>query len=345
MFVVLGAERRVQHVRAQTGERPSQQPFVPRPGTAVPQGMEVLRVAGRIHMIAGAGGNVVLQDGPQGIFLVDTGSTARSRDLLDAVKTISDGIIRYIVNTGPDADHYGGNDAVSKAGWSPTVALPGLTGEGARSAPIGGDPRAVLAMVMAHEGMLNQLSAPSGTGSVAPFVLWPTNTFFTAKKTMSFNHEGIELRHEPAAYTDGALTVFFRKTDVIAAGDLIDTAGYPKFDRTRGGSIAGVLAGLNDIVDVAIAEFNQQGGTRIVPGHGRVMNETDVADYRDMATIIRDRVQTAIDKNLTLAQTKALRPTLDYDGLYARPDWTGDMFVEAIYAELIASRASTSRRP
>ena len=340
----LSAGDRAQPLRAQISERPSQQVFIPRPGTAVPRGMEVLRVLGNIYVVAGAGGNVVVQDGDQGIFLIDTGSTAKSTDLLAAIKTISDGIIRYIVNTTPEPEHYGGNDALAQAGWSPTVALPELTGNGAPIAPRGGDPRAVLAMVIAHEGMLNRLSAATGNASAAPFVLWPTNTFFTAKKSMSFNHEGIELRHEPAAHTDGDLAVFFRKTDVVAAGDLIDTGGYPKVDAGRGGSFKGLIAGLNDIVDISIAEFNQQGGTRIVPGHGRVMNETDVADYRDMVTIVRDRVKLAVDKKMPLTELKSLQPTLDYDGLYSRPDWTGDMFVDAIYKEL-SQNQPTARRP
>jgi cyclase len=344
VFTMLGVGDHAQQLRAQSGERPSQQPFVPRPGTSVPPGMEILRVLGNVYMIAGAGGNVVVQTGPHGIFLVDSGSTAKSRDLITAITTISDEIIRYIVNTTPEADHYGGNDALAQAGWSPTVALPELTGTGARVPPRGGDPRAVLAMVIGHEGMLNRLSAVKGEGSEAPFVLWPTNTFFTAKKSMSFNQEGIELRHEPAAHTDGDLVVFFRKSDVVAAGDLIDTAGYPTFDAARGGSLKGMLAGLNDIIDISIAEFNQQGGTRIVPGHGRVMNETDVADYRDMVTIVRDRVQTAVDKKMTLSEVKALRPTLDYDGLYSRPGWTGEMFVEAVYTELSRVQPA-SRRP
>ncbi len=344
VFVGLSVGDHAQPLRAQTSERPSQEPFIPRPGTSVPSGMEVLRVLGNIYVVAGAGGHVIVQTGPDGIFLVDSGSTAQSRDVLTAVKTISDGIIRYIVNTTPEPDHYGGNDVVSQAGWSPTVALPELTGAGAPAGPRGGDPRAVLAMVIAHEGLLNRLSATKGETSVAPFVLWPTNTFFTAKKSMSFNHDGIELRHQPAAHTDGDLVVYFRKTDVVAAGDLIDTGGYPKFDPARGGSVKGLLAGLNDVIDIAIAEFNQQGGTRIVPGHGRVMNETDVADYRDMTTIIRDRVKVAVDRKMTLAELKALKPTLDYDGLYSRPDWTGDMFVEAVYRELSQPQPAV-RRP
>jgi cyclase len=197
--------------------------------------------------------------------------------------------------------------------------------------------------VIVHERMLNRLSAAFGGSAEAPFELWPTNTFFTAKKAMSFNHEGIELRHEANAHTDGDLVVFFRKTDVIAAGDLIDTEGYPKFDAGRGGSITGVIAGLNDLIDMSIAEFNQQGGTRIVPGHGRVMNETDVADYRDMVTIVRDRVKAAVEKKMTLADLMKLEPTLDYDGLYSRPGWTGAMFVEAVYQELSQPQPTAGR--
>ena len=342
MIVGLGAGDRSQSALAQIDERPSREPFKPRPGTTLPQGVEVLRVLGNVYMVAGAGANVVVQTGPQGIFLIDTGAPNRSADLLAAVNTISDGVIRYIVNTTADTAHYGGNDAVARAGWSPTAALPALTGEGGRRTPPPADPRTLLAMVIAHEGMLNRLSASAGASSVAPFVLWPTNTFFTAKKSMSFNHEGIELRHVAAAHTDGDLVACFRKSDVVAAGALIDTSGYPRFDPARGGSIRGVLAGLNEIIDISIAEFNQQGGTRIVPGRGRVMNETDVADYRDMATIIRERVQTAVGRKMTLAQVKALRPTLDYDGLYSRPDWSGEMFVEAIYKELSDEAAAAA---
>jgi glyoxylase-like metal-dependent hydrolase (beta-lactamase superfamily II) len=121
---------------------------------------------------------------------------------------------------------------------------------------------------------------------------------------------------------------------VIAAGDAVNPEGYPKFDPFRGGSIQGAIDALNTIIDITIPEFNEQGGTRVVPGHGRVMNEADVAEYRDGMTIIRDRVKVAVEKGLTLQQLQALQPTLDYDALYGTPGWTGAMFAEAIYKEM-----------
>jgi glyoxylase-like metal-dependent hydrolase (beta-lactamase superfamily II) len=182
------------------------------------------------------------------------------------------------------------------------------------------------------------MSAPTGEKSALPFAFWPSNTFFTPKKTLTFNDEPIELWHPPAAYTDGDVMVFFRHSDVIAAGDVINTLAYPAFDATRGGSIAGILSALNDVIDIAIPRFNQQGGTRIVPGHGRILNEADVVEYRDMITIIHDRVKQGIDKGLSLAQIKAQQPTLDYDGLYSTPPLTGDRYVEAIFNDVKTRR-------
>ncbi len=137
--------------------------------------------------------------------------------------------------------------------------------------------------------------------------------------------------------------VFFRRSDVIAAGDVINTYAYPSFDPKRGGSITGVLSALNDVVDIAIPRFNQQAGTRIVPGHGRILNEADVVEYRDMTTIIHDRVKLGIEKGMALAQIQAQQPTLDYDGLYSTPALSGAMYVEAIYADLKARNASARK--
>lgn len=179
-------------------------------------------------------------------------------------------------------------------------------------------------------------SAPTGEQAPAPFAAWPSLTFFGQKHTTSYNREPIEVLFEPNAHTDGDLIVFFRRSDVISTGSVFTTTGYPVIDLQRGGTVQGTLDALNHIIDIAIPEFNQQRGTLIVPGHGRICNESDVVEYRDMVTIIRDRIQRMIGQGMTLAQVKAAGPTLDYDGLYGSTTgpWTTEMFIEAVYQDL-----------
>jgi cyclase len=312
---------------------------------------EVLPVLGDVYMIAGAKSNVTVQVGPEGAFLVDTGAGADSDQILKIVGALTRGPISYIVNTAFDPDHFGGNEVLGKAGQNPTVNPPDQTGPGTRNLGGGGGggggggqpQRQTGAIVFSHENTLNRMSAPTGEKSALAFAMWPSNTFFTPRKTLTFNDEPIELVHPDTAITDGDVMVFFRRSDVIAAGDVINTNTYPAFDATRGGSIAGVLSALNDVIDLAIPRFNQQGGTRIVPGHGRLLNEADVVEYRDMVTIIRDRIKQGIEKSQTLTQIKATQPTLDYDGLYSVPTLTGERFIEAIHADLTSGQRSSRR--
>jgi glyoxylase-like metal-dependent hydrolase (beta-lactamase superfamily II) len=299
--------------------------------------LQVLPVLGNVYLIAGGKTNVAVQVGDDGVMLVDSATADISGQILKAVGVLSKRPIEYIVNTTFDPDCFGGNGILSKAGRNPTTNLAGLAGPGSRvpqNQGGGGAPRQEGALIFAHENLLNRMSAPSGEKSALPFELWPSNTFFTNRKALTFNDEPIELVHIPAAYTDGDVMVFFRKSDVIAAGPVIDTAGYAPFDPARGGSIKGVLSALNDVIDIAVPRFNQQAGTRIVPGKGRIMNEADVVEYRDMITIIHDRVKFGIDKGMTLAQIQAQQPTLDYDGLFSTPALTGEKYVEMIYNEL-----------
>jgi len=308
--------------------------------------LEVLPVLGNVYLLAGAKSNVVVQIGEEGTFVVDTATADRSDEIVKAIGVLTRRPVSYIVNTGFDPDHFGGNEKISDAGLNPTLNQPNLTGPGSRQAGGfggGGQPgRQEGAIIFAHENTLNRMSAPTGEKSLYPIAMWPTNTFFTDKKTMWFNDEPIELIHAPAAHTDGDVMVFFRHSDVIAAGDVINTFGYAPFDPKLGGTIKGVLSALNDIIDIAVPRFNQQGGTRIVPGHGRILNEADVVEYRDMITIIHDRVKLGIEKGMTLAQIKAQQPTLDYDGLYSTKELTGDMYVEAIYNELAKAKPATA---
>jgi glyoxylase-like metal-dependent hydrolase (beta-lactamase superfamily II) len=293
-------------------------------------GVEVLPVQGNVYLIAtGKGSNIVAQVGDQGALLVDASVPDVSDQVIAEIRKLIKGPIKGIVNTSTDIDHIGGNAKIAALG-EPMFA--GNMGYGP----------APQATIFSHEKALNQISVPSGKTSSVPSALWPTDTFFSDKKKIFFNHEPIEFHYAPG-HTDGDIVVWFRRSDVIAAGDVFSTTSYPKFDPMRGGTMQGILDGLNHLVDLAVPEFNQQGGTRIIPGHGRIANQSDVVEYRDMATIVRDRVRGARAKGMTLDQIKAGRVTLEYDGIYSTPSYTGDMFVEAIYNDL--SRASKSAAP
>jgi glyoxylase-like metal-dependent hydrolase (beta-lactamase superfamily II) len=289
--------------------------------------LQVLPVRGGISMLVGAGANITLQVGPDGVLLVDSGSGARSDQVIAAIRKLTDRPIRWIVNTHAHADHTGGNGAIAKAGRS----LPQIT-IGAGKLFSDADQTA---SIVAHENVLKRMSASQTTNENLPL-----NTFFVAEKELFFNGEPIQILHRPNAHTDGDVLVFFRRSDVLATGDLFVTNSYPVIDAAAGGTFNGYLAALNEIIHIAIPEEKQEGGTWVIPGHGRLSDEADVVEARDMATIVRDRIQAMVKAGKTLAQVKAARPSLDYDDRYrATPAWTPDMFVEAVFRSL--SRPTT----
>jgi glyoxylase-like metal-dependent hydrolase (beta-lactamase superfamily II) len=289
------------------------------------------QVRGGIYMLVGAGANITVQIGDEGVLLVDTGLEATSEQVLAAVRTLTDEPIRWIINTHAHPDHTGGNAAIARAGRS----LPQIsTGVG----KLFSDAEQV-ATIVAHENVQKRISAQRPP---APVDGWPTATFFTRKKEMFFNGEPIQIIHEPAAHGDGDVVVFFRRSDVIVAGDVYVDTGYPMIDTAAGGTIGGLVDAINDVIDIAIPAEKQEGGTYVVPGHGRLADEADVVDVRDMLTIVRDRVQSMMGRGMTLEQIKAAKPTLDYDGRYSLPQWTGDMFVEAVYRTLGGSAPRTA---
>jgi glyoxylase-like metal-dependent hydrolase (beta-lactamase superfamily II) len=284
-------------------------------------------------MLVGAGGNTTVFTGDEGILVVDTQFAPLSTKILAAIRAISQGPIRYVVSTHMHGDHIGGNEAIAKAGRTRAGGnVVGDLGAGATSQ----------ATVIAHENVLNRLSAPPAAGQQAvPFALWPTETFFGKKREFLFNGEAVQIIHEPDAHTDGDSLVFFRHSDVVAAGDLFLTTTYPVIDLERGGNIQGIIDALNRILDITIPRDKQEGGTYVIPGHGRLCDEADVLEYRDMVTIIRDRIRDMVKKGMTLDQVKAARPTLDYDGRYGAKTgaWTTDMFVEAVYRNLAGKKS------
>jgi cyclase len=290
--------------------------------------VELLPVQGSVYLIStGKSGNIAAQIDDEGVILVDAARAETSSDVVAQIKKITKLPIRALIDTTTDLDHIGGNESLARTGVPLYQGAPGSIPQ---------------AQVFAHEKALRRISAPTGKASAVPQALWPTDTFAGAKEKIYFNHEPIELQWAPG-HTDGDVLVWFRRSDVIATGDAFTTTSYPRFDRMRGGTIQGVLDVLNHVIDLAVPEFNGQGGTRIVPGHGRICNQSDVVEYRDMATIVRDRVRDLMRSGKTLDQIKATHVTLDYDGLYATPEYTGDMFVEAVYGDLKTAAAPSVR--
>ena len=295
--------------------------------TAQPPELDVVQLRANFYVIAGAGGNIGVQTGPDGTVVVDAGTAARSAAVVAAIKRLSSTPIRYVINTGPDADHVGGNA---------TVAQAGQTLFNIANSPLGGLTNGGAAAVLASEGVLRRMSAPTGEKAPFPTEAWPTETFDGRRTYMYLNGEGIETLHLAAAHSDSDSIVFFRRTDVVMAGDIIDTTRFPSIDVARGGSVQGEIDALNRLVELAIPSVPlvfKEGGTYVVPGHGRVYNQFDVLEYRDMVVIVRDRVRALIGEGKALDQVQAARPARGY------PQFGGASaaatFVESVYRSLV----------
>jgi glyoxylase-like metal-dependent hydrolase (beta-lactamase superfamily II) len=280
--------------------------------------IKILPVRNNVYMLVNSAGNATVQIGEDGVTIVDTLTSPLANPLLAAVRTLSSKPIRLIITTSFTADHIGGNAVLAKAGRK----MDGSAG----------------ASIRAHEDVLRRMSAAKGDNAL-PVDFWPTDVY-TANQWDTFaNGEPILLLHEPAAHTDGDTIVFFRRSDVISTGDLFSPDRYPQVDLEKGGSVNGLVAALNQILKLTVPEENQEGGTMIIPGHGHLCDEADVAEYRDMVTIVRDRVQDLVKKGMSLEQVKAARVSRDYDPVYGTPQYTSEMFVEAVYRSLTKSGA------
>ena len=305
----------------------------PRSSAPAPGEVQILPVQGKVHMIVGAGANITVQAGDDGVLLVDTGLASMSDKVLAAMKTISTRPLRYIVDTTEFEDHVGGNAAIADTGEIIPFREPNY------SAGPQGALDTTKASVISYYTMFHRLAGPTGRTPKIPELGWPDNTYSIAQKRLYFNDEAVVIMHQPSN-TDGNSIVFFRKSDVVSAGDLLDLTGYPVIDIEAGGSITAFVESLNRLIDVAIPAANAAGGTLIVPGHGRLADHAEVVYYRDMMTVIRDRVQDMVKKGMTLSQVKAARPTRDYDRRYGRATgpWTTETFVEAVYRSVGGSR-------
>jgi cyclase len=299
---------------------------------AIPTGndgqVHVLPVRGNVYMLVGAGGNITVHAGNEGVLLVDTGVAAMSEKVLAAVRTISRAPLRYVVNTNEREEHTGGNEALAAAGKTIPFRL---TNPSHVQGAIGSD----RASVISYLTVFHRMSAP--TGQVAPRAeaAWPDNTYSTPQKKLYFNDEPVLIMHRPSN-TDGNSIVHFRTADVVSAGDLVDLTAYPFIDVKAGGSIQAVVESLNRLIDITVPGRASEGGTLVIPGHGRLADQPDVVYYQQMVAIVRDRIKDMIGRGLTLDQVKAARPTRDYDPRFGRQagTWTTDMFVEAAYHSL-----------
>lgn len=276
---------------------------------------EVLHVHGNVYMLASKLGNVTVQmgkdPGHDGVLLVDTGPAGMAGKIAAEVARLSSEPVRFVINTNGDADHTGGNEAIANPNARPF-----------------GTPGAVA--LFAQANVLARMSAP---GSGVATGAWPTITF-DDRKALDFNGETVEIFAEKGAHTDGDSIVLFRGSNVLSAGDVFLTTGYPVIDLKHGGSVQGEIKALNHILELTVPHAMQEGGTMVIPGHGRLCDQADVTDYRDMMTIIRDRIADGIAKGKTLDEVKAMKPTRDYDRRYSTSSWTGDMLVEAVYRSL-----------
>ena len=297
--------------------------------------IDAVEVRPNVYMLVGAGGNTTIQFGDEGVMVVDTQFAPMADKILRSIRQIAGNRpIRYVVDTHVHGDHIGGNEPIAKAGRTRAGGnVVGDLGSAATST----------AAIIAHENVLNRLSMPAKGQPEVPFANWPTETFANDKKEMLFNGEAVQIVHEPSAHTDGDSLVFFRKSDVVATGDLFTTTMYPFIDEANGGSINGYVNALNAILDITVASNVNEGGTMVIPGHGRLGDEQDVIEYRDMVTIVRDRIREYVKRGLTLEQVREKKPTLDFDPRYGTPNgfWTPAQFVDVVYKQLAAEKAKS----
>ena len=288
--------------------------------------LTVLHLRKHFYVIAGDGQNIGLQVGPEGAVLVNAGNLAGGPGLMAAVKKITRQPIRMIFDTSADPQVVGGNAAAARGGL-------GLYPAGVAAG----------ALIWAQENVLLRMSKAGDQPAYAS-AGWPTYAYLDTYYDLYFNGEPIEMLQAPAASTDGDSLVLFRRSDVVMTGAVMDMSSFPVIDLANGGSVDGEVAALNQLLRLAVGPapliYTAGDGTYVVPAHGRVGDQWEVIDYRDMVVTVRDTVAAMIKQHKSLQQIEAARPAEAYEPRYGSNTgaWTTNMFIEAIYKSLVASK-------
>ena len=283
------------------------------PAAGGPQDMSAVQIkttklASNFYTLEGNGGTIGVLTGPDGVLMVDSQFAPLTEKIVAAIKQVSDRPIRFMINTHVHGDHTGGNENLGKMGVT----------------------------LLSREALRNRLAHPSPgangqPGTPAPPAALPMITY-DGPVTIHMNGEDVQLIPVPAAHTDGDTMVKFPVADVIMTGDFFRSLGYPNIDRANGGSLKGMLDGLNKIIEISGPQ------TKIVPGHGETVNRTAIVAHRDMIMAIRDKVAPMVQRGMTAEQVAGAKPTADYDGKVPGVGTTGERFVGQLYAELKGGR-------
>jgi glyoxylase-like metal-dependent hydrolase (beta-lactamase superfamily II) len=297
-------------------------------------------VQGNVWLLAGEPDetNVTIQIGDDGGLVVDTGTTEAAPKLKTVMERLlqeyggDQKSVQWIIDTDGSMAHVGGNAVIRLAGAT-------IVGSNFQFDNPGLPPGAT---VIASQNVLNRMVAPNAQGqpSVAQ-ELWPIETHTEPTYSWDFNDEAVQIIQPPNDVSDGNEMVFFRRSDVIATGDIVSMIHYPNIDNAHGGTIDGELSALNNIIELATADFHmgpQEGGTMVIPGQGRLCDQADLIEYNIILTTIRNRIMYYKNLGRTLQQVLAMKPTSDFDYRWGRPDgsWSAEQFVRAVYDTLPA---------
>lgn len=297
-------------------------------------------VQGNVWLMAGEPdeSNVAVQIGENGALVVDTGTEQMAPKLLAVIQKVTQEFggdqknIQWVINTDGQPDHVGGNSVIRNGGTTIIGSNEAFDNPGVTPG----------ATVIGSLNMLNRMVVVNAQGqTAAPQGIWPNETHTEPTYAWDNNDEAVQLVHPPSANSDENELVYFRRSDVIATGDVVSMVHYPLIDPTIGGSIDGELAALNTTIEEATADFHmgpQEGGTMIIPGQGRLCDQSDLIEYDIILTTIRNRIMYYKNLGKSLQQVLALKPTWDFDDRWGRADgsWSAQQFVRAVYETLPA---------